>query len=113
MTPSPWYDYSYLPCQFCVGKNHCAQCGEEIRHALLGMDGVMDAEMDVPARRLRLLLEGVDASSTRPMRLGYFYSLQRYTPTYQTPGADRRGFDAGGDLMKKIYVNDGVLPSMV
>ena len=54
MTPSPWYDYSYLPCQFCVGKNHCAQCGEEIRHAL-------DAEMDVSARRLRLLLEGVDA----------------------------------------------------
>ena len=25
------------------------------------MDGVMDAEMDVPARRLRLVLEGVDA----------------------------------------------------
>jgi hypothetical protein len=25
------------------------------------MDGVIDAEMDVPARRLRLVLEGVDA----------------------------------------------------
>ena len=55
-----WFDYSYLPCQFCVGKNHCAQCGEEIRQALLGMKGVLEAEMDVPARRLRLSLAGVD-----------------------------------------------------
>ena len=54
------YRFTYLPCQFCVGKNHCAQCGEEIRAALLNMDGVADAEMDVPARRLRLVLEGVD-----------------------------------------------------
>ncbi len=60
MTPTRWYDYSYLPCQFCVGKNHCAQCGEEIRQALLNMEGVQDAEMDVPARRLRLVLDGVD-----------------------------------------------------
>ena len=60
MTTTPWYDYSYLPCQSCVGKNHCAQCGEEIRQALLNMDGVADAEMDVPARRLRLVLAGAD-----------------------------------------------------
>jgi copper chaperone CopZ len=60
MTPSPWYDYSYLPCQFCVGKNHCAQCGGDIRQALLNMEGVEGVEMDVPARRLRLTLEGVD-----------------------------------------------------
>ena len=60
MTTTSWYGYSYLPCQFCVGKNHCAQCGEEIRRALLDMDGVTDAEMDVPARMLRLVLEGVE-----------------------------------------------------
>ena len=60
MSVTPWYDYSYLPCQFCVGKNHCAQCGEEIRQALLALEGVAEAEMDVPARRLRLTLEGVD-----------------------------------------------------
>ncbi len=60
MTTTRWYDYSYLPCQFCVGKNHCAQCGEEIRQALLGMEGVVGAEMDVPARRLQLTLNGVD-----------------------------------------------------
>ena len=58
---TPWYDYSYLPCQSCVGKNHCAQCGEAIRQALLAMDGVTDAEMDVPARRLRMALAGVEA----------------------------------------------------
>ena len=60
MTTTPWYGYSYLPCQFCVGKNHCAQCGEEIRQALLNMQGVTDAEMDVPARRLRLSLDNAD-----------------------------------------------------
>ena len=60
MSITLWYDYSYLPCQFCVGKNHCAQCGEEIRQALLALEGVAEAEMDVPARRLRLTLEGVD-----------------------------------------------------
>ena len=59
MTTTPWYGYSYLPCQFCVGKNHCARCGEEIRQALLRMDGVADVEMDVPARRLRMALAGV------------------------------------------------------
>ena len=58
---TPWYDYSYLPCQSCVGKNHCAQCGKEIRQALLAMAGVADAEMDVPARRLRMALAGVEA----------------------------------------------------
>lgn len=63
MTPSQsgtWYDYSYLPCQMCVGKNHCALCGEAIREALLAMDGVADVQMDVPARRLRLTLKGAD-----------------------------------------------------
>lgn len=55
-----WYDYSYLPCQFCVGKNHCAQCGEEIRKSLLAMDGVAEVEMDVPARRLRMMLADAD-----------------------------------------------------
>ena len=56
----PWLDYSYLPCQSCVGKNHCNQCGEEIRQALLAMAGVADVELDVPARKLRLFLDGAD-----------------------------------------------------
>lgn len=53
-------DYSYLPCQFCVGKNHCKQCGEDIRKTLLGFEGVTAVEMDVPARKLALTLDGVD-----------------------------------------------------
>ena len=60
VTDDRWYDYSYLPCQSCVGKNHCEQCGEEIRQSLLAMDGVAAVEMDVPARRLRLTLKGAD-----------------------------------------------------
>ena len=58
---TPWYDYSYLPCQSCVGKNHCVQCGEAIRQALLAMEGVTGAELDVPGRRLRMTLAGVGA----------------------------------------------------
>lgn len=58
-----WFDYSYLPCQFCVGKSHCSQCGEEIRRALLGMDGVAAVEMDVPSRRLHMTLQGADTDS--------------------------------------------------
>lgn len=55
------FNYTYLPCQFCVGKNHCARCGEEIRLALLGLPGVLDVEMDVPARRLALAVaDGAD-----------------------------------------------------
>ena len=54
-------DYSYLPCQFCVGKNHCKQCGEDIRKSLLGLDGVADAEVDGPAKKLTLTLaDGAD-----------------------------------------------------
>ena len=74
MTTTRWYDYSYLPCQFCVGKNHCAQCGEEIRRSLMALDGVADVEMDAPARRLRLTLNGVDADDVidRADALGVF-----------------------------------------
>ena len=64
-------DYSYLPCPFCVGKNHCAQCGEDIRQSLLKLEGVRRVEMDVPARKLTLeadedrlddIIDGADAA---------------------------------------------------
>ena len=54
------YDYSYLPCQFCVGKNHCEKCGEQIRESLLSIEGVAHVAMDVPHRRLTLSLDGAD-----------------------------------------------------
>ena len=74
MTLTSWYDYSYLPCQFCVGKNHCAQCGEEIRQSLRALEGVADVEMDVPARRLRLTLNGAEPDDVidRADALGVF-----------------------------------------
>ena len=52
--------YSYLPCQFCVGKNHCKQCGEDIRHALSALEGVASVEVDGPGKALTLRLDGAD-----------------------------------------------------
>ena len=54
------YDYSYLPCQFCVGKNHCEKCGEQIRQGLLSIEGVARVVMDVRNRRLTLSFDGAD-----------------------------------------------------
>ena len=54
------YAYSYLPCQFCVGKNHCKQCGEDIRQALLAIDGVTAVAMNVPERKLTIEVDGAD-----------------------------------------------------
>ena len=28
------YKFSYLPCEFCVGKNHCDACAAEIARLL-------------------------------------------------------------------------------
>ena len=49
------FDYSYLPCQFCVGKNHCTECGENIRQSLMALEDVVSVEVDAPSRRLRVV----------------------------------------------------------
>jgi len=54
------YTFSYLPCQFCVGKNHCAQCGEEIARQLRAVPGVLAAEVNRPENRMTVTFEGVD-----------------------------------------------------
>jgi len=54
------YRYSQLACQFCVGKNHCAQCAEDIAAMLRAMPGVAFAEADAPNRRLRVDYDGAD-----------------------------------------------------
>ena len=54
------YSYDYLPCQSCVGKNHCRQCGEDIRRALLAMEGVVSVEIDALARNLRMVVGSVN-----------------------------------------------------
>ena len=40
-------EYSYLPCRFCVGKNHCEQCGEEICGHLEGAPGLIGAHVEI------------------------------------------------------------------
>lgn len=54
------YTFTYLPCQFCVGKNHCAACGEEIARQLKSLPGVLSAEVDRPQNRLTVACEGID-----------------------------------------------------
>ena len=34
-------EYSYLPCRFCVGKNHCQLCGDEICEHLSDVPGLL------------------------------------------------------------------------
>jgi hypothetical protein len=40
-------EYTYLPCRFCVGKNHCEQCGEEICGHLEGTPGLLSARVEI------------------------------------------------------------------
>ena len=40
-------EYSYLPCRFCVGKNHCQQCGDEICEHLAGTPGLLSARAEI------------------------------------------------------------------
>ena len=40
-------EYSYLPCRFCVGKNHCQQCGDEICGHLSEVPGLLSARAEI------------------------------------------------------------------
>ena len=54
------YRFTYLPCQFCVGKNHCNACGEEIASQLRAMPGVEAAEVNRPDGVLTVTYAGID-----------------------------------------------------
>ena len=45
---------TYLNCQFCTAKNHCAACGAQLSEALLQKPGVTAAQVNVPDRTVRL-----------------------------------------------------------
>ena len=49
--------YSYLPCNFCVGKNHCEQCAQEVCDMLLGLPGVTGARAIVGKHEKRLIID--------------------------------------------------------
>lgn len=49
--------YSYLPCNFCVGKNHCEQCAQEVCDMLLGLPGVTGARSKVGKHEKRLIID--------------------------------------------------------
>ena len=40
-------EYTYLPCRFCVGKNHCQQCGDEICARLADVPGILGARAEI------------------------------------------------------------------
>jgi len=54
------YHFAYLPCEFCVGKNHCETCAAEIAHLLTAQPGVLEAAVDRPAHTLTLTHEDID-----------------------------------------------------
>ena len=56
------YHFSYLPCEFCVGKNHCKSCAAEIAGLLTARPGVLDAQVDRPENTIVLTHEAIDLS---------------------------------------------------
>ena len=49
--------YSYLPCNFCVGKNHCKQCAEDVCVMLRALPGVTGARARVGKDEKRLFID--------------------------------------------------------
>ena len=46
---------SYMNCDFCTAKNHCAACGAELAEALAQKAGIERAEMNIPDHTLRIV----------------------------------------------------------
>ena len=49
------YPFTYFPCQSCEGKIHCDQCRETITAALLNVEGVSAAEVNVEEKWIRII----------------------------------------------------------
>ena len=50
---------SYMNCDFCTAKNHCAACGGELAESLARKPGIESAEVNIPdhTRRVRHSLD--------------------------------------------------------
>lgn len=46
---------SYMNCDFCTAKNHCASCGADLAQALAQKPGVASAQVNIPDRTLRVV----------------------------------------------------------
>ncbi len=53
---------SYMNCDFCTAKNHCAACGGELAEALARKPGIQAAAFNIPDRTLQVThsLDGDD-----------------------------------------------------
>ena len=54
------YRFTYQPCEFCVGKNHCAACQAEIAAHLRGLPGVRKAQVNRPEASLAVTCDDID-----------------------------------------------------
>lgn len=45
-------DITYINCDFCTAKNHCAACGAELSEALERKPGIARARVNIPDRSL-------------------------------------------------------------
>lgn len=46
---------TYVKCQFCTAKNHCAACSAELGEALAQKQGIRAAQVNVPDHTVRLV----------------------------------------------------------
>ena len=54
------YGFHYLPCESCVGKNHCEACQARIAEMLTQRPGVLDARVNRAENALSITHEAAD-----------------------------------------------------
>ena len=45
---------TYMNCDFCTAKNHCAACGGQLAESLVQKAGIETAEFNIPDRTLQV-----------------------------------------------------------
>lgn len=57
------YSFTYLTCQSCTAKIHCAHCADELAHRLCRESGICEVCIDIPNRTLSLQADGWDEAA--------------------------------------------------